>query len=69
MVERQIPISRELCCPVKLYWTLYCITWAGVAEGEKLKGTAVVPVLMRFLNYSEEDDPNGGAILSLVSRW
>lgn len=68
MVKRQIPINTEPCCPAKLYWTLYWIIWASIAEGEKLKGAVVVPVLMRFLNYCDEDNPNGGVILTLMSR-
>lgn len=70
MVNRQIPINAGLCCPVKLYWTLYWIIWASVAEGEKQKGAAAVPVQLRgFLNYCNEDNPNGGVILTLESRW
>lgn len=60
MVNRQISINVGLCCPVKLYWTLYWRIWASIAEGEKLKGAAAVPVLLRgFLNYCSVDNPNG----------
>jgi len=70
LVNRQIPINAGLCCPVKLYWTLYWRIWASVAEEEKLREAAAVPVLLRgFLNGCNEDIPNSGVILTLESRW
>lgn len=70
MVNRQIPTNTGLCCPAKLCWIVYWRIWAGTAEGEKQKGAAPVPVLQRgFLNYFNEDNPNGGVILTLETKW